>query len=487
MPAVNDEPRAPAEIALPSREDPVVAAASEWLGGLAGTRTASTARWWTPIRIALALASLAVALGFIADQPCRDDGWADRSDRSMWTSLCYSDVALLYRERGFADDQVPYRDSDLEYPVLTGAVMQASAYLVGAVDDVFGLGDPDPGRDAIAESVRFFDVTAVLMALSAMVVVIATARTVPRRPWDGVLVAASPVLLLMATVNWDLLAVALAAVAILAWTRERPVTAGLLIGLGAAAKLYPALLLGPMLLVALRAPNRREALRQAALTVAAAVVSWSAVNLPIALWAPDGWRLFFEFNSDRPADFGSSWFALEILAPDVLPERIDSYVLAAALVLLVLIAGLALAAPQPPRLAQLALLAVAAFLLVNKVWSPQYALWLLPLAVLARPRVRDLVIWQAAEVAYFVLVWWHLATRFDPADPLISDEGYAMAIVLRAAVLVWFCGLVVRDILWPAHDPVRPFTDWGPRLGRRASLAPSSPGAHRSRRRGALL
>ena len=69
---------------------------------------------------------------------------------------------------------------------------------------------------------------------------------------------------------------------------------------------------------------------------------------------------------------------------------------------------LGLRAPTTPRLAQLGFLVVAGFLLVNKVYSPQYVLWLLPLAVLARPRWRDQLVWQAGEIVYFASVWWYL-------------------------------------------------------------------------------
>ena len=443
-------------IAIPSRDDPTVAAASEWVGGPVGRRALPRSGWWTPVRIALAVASFVLALGFIADQPCRDDGWADRGDRAMWTSLCYSDVAILYRERGFVDDQVAYRDTLLEYPVLTGIAMQATALLVDAFSDAEAAGDPDR---ALAESVSFYDLTAVMMALAAFVVVIATARTVRSRPWDGVLVAASPLLLLSATVNWDLLAVALASLAILAWTRERPLAAGIMIGLGTAAKLYPVLLLGPMFLVAWRSTDRPAALRAFAVMFGSSVVAWAAVNLPIALWAPDGWRFFFTFNSDRQADFGSTWQGIDVLAPGLLPADLNPLLLVVAAGLFVLITALALTAPEPPRLAQLVFLAVAAFLLVNKVWSPQYTLWLLPLAVLARPRVRELAIWQAAEVAYFVVVWLYLASLYDQDRVLISAEGYAFVIVVRVVALLWFAALVVRDILRPENDPVRPYVD----------------------------
>ena len=56
----------------------------------------------------------------------------------------------------------------------------------------------------------------------------------------------------------------------------------------------------------------------------------------------------------------------------------------------------------------MAFLVVAAFLLTNKVYSPQYVLWLLPFVILARPRWRDWLIFTAGELIYFVAIWWHL-------------------------------------------------------------------------------
>jgi uncharacterized membrane protein len=162
-----------------------------------------------------------------------------------------------------------------------------------------------------------------------------------------------------------------------------------------------------------------------------------------------------------------------------LPDRIDGLVVAVSVVLLALVAWLALEAPEPPRLAQLAFLSVAAFLVVNKVWSPQYALWLLPLAALARPRWRDLLIWQATEVVYFLAVWWHLATLYDPVHPLIGSRGYAAATALRIAGLAWLAGIVVRDVLRPEYDPVRPYLDLPPPSGAHArpGEAPASTAA----------
>ena len=81
------------------------------------------------------------------------------------------------------------------------------------------------------------------------------------------------------------------------------------------------------------------------------------------------------------------------------------------------IAVLALAAETPAAAAAAGRSScVAAFLLTNKVYSPQYVLWLLPLAVLARPRWRDFLIWQAGEVVHYVGIWMLLA-GYPPGRP----------------------------------------------------------------------
>ena len=100
---------------------------------------------------------------------------------------------------------------------------------------------------------------------------------------------------------------------------------------------------------------------------------------------------------------------------------------------------------------------VAGFLLVNKVYSPQYALWLLPLAVLARPRWRDLLVWQAGELFYFCAVWWYLGHYLDPGGG--GNAGfYWMAIIVRVAAQLYLVAIVVRDVIGRS-------TTWCARLG----------------------
>jgi hypothetical protein len=94
------------------------------------------------------------------------------------------------------------------------------------------------------------------------------------------------------------------------------------------------------------------------------------------------------------------------------------------------------------------------------VWSPQYVIWLVPLVVLARPKIIGYLIWQVAEIGYFYAVWAYLITAIDLFDNVhysggISIELYYAALLARFGTVLLLCGLVVRDALRPNLDVVR--------------------------------
>jgi uncharacterized membrane protein len=271
------------------------------------------------------------------------------------------------------------------------------------------------------------------------------------------MVGLSPVLLVYAFNNWDLLAVALTTLGMWAWARRHPVLAGVLLGLGIAAKLYPVLVIGVLFALCLRAGQLRAWLT----TAVTAGLAWLVVDLPIAVLAPENWARFFTLNDTRPANPESIW-AIAIhywpgfldgpLAQDQTPSVLNATVAGVLVLSAAGVGWLALAAPLRPRVPQLAFLLVAAFLLLNKVYSPQYALWLLPLAVLARPRWRSLLLWQATEA----LVWVMTMLYYLGADNRGVDvEWFYVAVGLRDVALVVLMALVVRDVWNPDADLVR--------------------------------
>ena len=113
---------------------------------------------------------------------------------------------------------------------------------------------------------------------------------------------------------------------------------------------------------------------------------------------------------------------------------------------------LALKCPRPPRLAPLCFLVVASFLLVNKVWSPQYSLWLVPLAVLAVPHRRLLLGWMIVDA----LVWPATMLSYLGTDKKgLPTDWFLGTVLVRDAVVVALCVLVVRTVLAPGRDLVR--------------------------------
>ena len=368
-------------------------------------------------------AIVTMAVGFVLKSPCLGS-WADGRQYNL---LCYTDVAALYasddRDRGLDQDRVPYLDGQNEYPVVTGLAMWAAAVPAGSYQS-------------------FVAWNAILLTAAAAATAWALhAFTGRRAMWF----AAAPTLLVYGLVNWDLLAVALATAATLAYLRGRDGPAGVLLGLGAAAKLYPALLLIPFALGRWREGRGADARRLAGV----AVLTWTAINLPFAVFGFDRWSEFFRFNSSRGADWDSLWFIAAQTFGFTWNVALLNVLSAAALAVTTVL--LWRAASRRPRFRSwtFGFPLLVAFLLTNKVYSPQYGLWLLPWFAATVPSLPLFVAFEVADVAVFVTRFQYFAelSGQGPGLPLWSFE---MAVVVRAAVLI---GCVAAWMRAQARDP----------------------------------
>jgi uncharacterized membrane protein len=168
--------------------------------------------------------------------------------------------------------------------------------------------------------------------------------------------------------------------------------------------------------------------------------------------SPSGWMYFWQFNLDRGADLGSIWYVISLAGIGVPNPGMWS------LILMMLgclgIGALIFLAPRRPRVGQVAFLVVALFLIANKVYSPQYALWVLPLLALARPTWREWAIFNVAEIAYYLAIWGHLAGTLHPGDGG-PDRVYWLAVFLRIGVSLWLMIVVANDMMNPGEDVVR--------------------------------
>lgn len=487
-PAPNDAP-APARAERPAGDPPAAPTltdraarlASGLIGGPFGDHAADPPRrrFWIPIRVILLTGLIAFAVNWIQKYPCSAGGWVDWQ---QYTNACYTDIRALWGAEKLNEGAVPYRDHPVEYPVLTGwfmGVLGQIAYRIGSV----------AGTDG---GPVFWHLNAIVLFIcgAAAIAVLHTIRrdnrrtdipgpnpdhalvhSRPSRPWDAMMLAAAPVILVTATVNWDLFAVALSMPFFLYWQRGRPVMAGLFLGLAVAAKFYALLFLGPLLILALRQKKLLPALQ----ATATAAITWAVINGPVAYLWPDSWMRFFELNSERPVDWGTGWYVLRGLTGW---ERLwdsefvnDLYLVLFALSCLGIAAlgyfaqrrtaggGFGLKTPSTedvvPRLAQLCFLVVATFLLFGKVWSQQYVLWLLPLVVLARPKWGFFLVWQAAELFYFFSFYGKMLQVSAEDGRGIPEGLFLAAAASRWLAVAVMCALVVQEILIPRLDAVR--------------------------------
>ena len=393
----------------------------------------------------LVIASLvADGLAFGAKQACRTGAW--NYGVAQYQAHCYTDIYPLYFDEGLSSGKVPYLDHHVEYPVIIGAVMQGAAWIVRSIANPYVRG------------LQFFDVTVAVLALFLIAGVLATAYCAgPSRRWTALLVAFSPALILSAFINWDLIAMGLMMMALAAWAARRPVLAGVLLGLAVATKFYPVVVLWPLFLLCLRAGRMRTFW----LTAGSAAGAWLVVNLPVAIVAPSGWARFYVLSSERPADWGCIYFFFQHMHwPGIGTSSVPALNLmsgGAFALACGAIGILALAAPRRPRLAQLIFLTTAAFLLTNKVWSPQYVVWLVPLVVLARPKIVGYLIWQLAEIGYFYAIWAYLITVIEGEHypGALSPALYFTAMLARFGTVLLLSGLVVFEALRPERDVVR--------------------------------
>jgi uncharacterized membrane protein len=472
----------PTDRVVPTLTGPLASSTARPIGGPLGDHAQVGRQWfWTPLRFALLVGVLALTVSWFGKAACvqqftNQQGQFELDWRTQrpYITMCYTDIVPLYGAQQLdRPGTFPYRTSwiddegkptqqtrYMEYPVVTGLFQWANAKLTS--------GWLDLGLFQALPVAVYFDITAFFLALAWLVTVWATARTARRRPWDAILVAASPIVLVHAYTNFDALATAAAGAAMLAWARRRPVLAGVLFGIGGAAKFYPLFLLGVLFVLCLRAGKLRDWQR----TTVAALVTWLVVNAPIALAYPAGWWEFFRRNTERAADIDSIWNVISEysgwagfdgnIAAWQTPSTLNTVTAVLFLVCCAAIAWTALTAPTRPRFAQLAFLLVASFLLINKVWSPQYSLWLVPLAVLAIPRWKILLSWMALDA----LVWFPRMMFYLGVDHKgLPVEWFLGFIVVRDFAVVALCALVVYEIYHPARDLVRKFGDDDPAGG----------------------
>ena len=368
----------------------------------------------------LLLALIASLVSFTKFDHCYNKNWATPD---VYVHACYSDISALYGARHMDTKTWPYssgKDS-VEYPPLTGLVMWATSL--------------------ITPSQNFHWYFLINIFFIAILFMLASWMLSRLKPNFWYLLPVTPAVLASLFINWDLWAVVPAIAAIYLFDHKKYDYSALILGVAVAVKFFPIVLLAPIALIF----YRRRQLQSAARYAIVFTITWLILNAPFFLSTPDGWYQFFKLNSERGADFGSLWYSLQLLGITLTNLN--------ALSILLFLIGLAAFAIYffglefTPRLATVSFTVVAIFTIASKVYSPQYVLWLTPLAILAmkeKEHRKFFWIWQFTEALYHLAVWQYLAS-YTGAHFGLPAKWYAVIALLRiAACLVFVVGVSTR-------------------------------------------
>jgi 4-amino-4-deoxy-L-arabinose transferase-like glycosyltransferase len=352
----------------------------------------------------------------------------------------------VYRAYAVAalDGYLPYHDIVFEYPPLAWPSL-ALAGLAGTGEEIYRVA---------------FALLMLLCALACLWLVGRLAAATGGRRAIAVLAFALLPLALGALVRtrFDLLPVALLLAALLALAARRPTLGFVLLGLGAATKLFP-LVAAPVALAWLLGRGERRAAGRGALALGVTLALALAAGLAAS---PAGLVDAVRYHTDRPVQVESvpamGLAALEALGAEeprsVTSHRSDGleHPAAASLTALSLgvcagfLAFLCLAA-RPPRgepeeaarrrLVLASLAAVAAFAAFGKVLSPQYLVWTFPLLALSLAWRR----WALAGALALATLLTFEEFPFRYGDVLAREPGALVLVAARDLTLVAAVGV----------------------------------------------
>jgi hypothetical protein len=371
-------------------------------------------------RALIALAILASLLSVAKFSHCANTGWATPD---QYVHACYSDLPALFEARGLSTNQWPFAsdDNSVEYPVITAMVMYVTSF-------------------AANSPVSYFNINIFFLILLFIATVLVVRKI---RPEFAYLVPVAPAMIASLLINWDLWAIASMMLAIYWFDRKQYLSSAVILGLSISTKFLPIFLLIPIVFIFWREHKIKEAIKYLAITFG----TWLLINLPFAVTTPTGWWRFYKLNLERGPDWGSIWLALQQLGINFTNLNWLSILL--LLIALTTIAILLFEIKYTPTLASIAFFVIAAVMLASKVYSPQYVLWLTPLAVIALTNTKDLHafwLWQATELIYHIAIWQHLAQVTDAKFGL-GPTPFAILTLLRIGGTIYLMAVLARRAL----------------------------------------
>jgi len=342
-----------------------------------------------------------------------------------YVHACYTDITALFFERNLDTNTFAYQSAtaSFEYPPIIGVGNWLLSFLT-------------TGSNAIDS---FFTINVILIVIFFLISALLVRAINPKFSY---LFPVAPAVGASLFINWDLWVVVPMILAIYYFDKGKFEVSSIWLGIAISTKFFPIILLIPIAIIF----YRRDLITQCYRYLINTTLIWSAFNIPIAIFYFDGWWRFFKLNIERGADFGSIWYSLSLLNLEAPYLNLLSTLLTISAFAYLIIYLINL--PITPTLAQTSFFSVVALTTFAKVYSPQYVLWLTPLAVIAiksKPTLVMFWIWQMAELIYHAAIWQHLAT-ISEAQFGLSQNFYGAISLIRLAASIAMIYSLARQL-----------------------------------------
>jgi hypothetical protein len=356
----------------------------------------------------------------------------------------YSDIIQLsvdhYVRAGLYIHPLPYLHDRIEYPVLLGFTLWLPTWLPG--------GPP-----------TWFAVAGVLTAAATFGSIALVQRRDLRAAWW---LAATPALLLDAGINWDLIGIAFLVGGVVWFGERRYGLSGAATAAGSCFKLFP-VVIAPMALSALGArwfhapaAGRRAAGRALASWVVPAALVGAVVVVPLGVVATSNVVWFIRFNGLRPQKDSVWELVTRSLGSAVVTNRVVNV---ASLVVVVVVMGYGAwrvwrvaDADQSRAVALASAVVIIVWMAVNKVWNPQYVLWVFAAGALISMPARFGVALGAVSVYDSV---FEFAIRRPDVDSSLLWSGEPL-VAVRTLLFLAMAGWAARELHRLEARPVGP-------------------------------
>lgn len=269
-----------------------------------------------------------------------------------------------------------------------------------------------------------------MVAAAAAITWLLTRRsgTVHGEDPDVRLWVASPALILLLPINWDALVALIGVLGVVALCENRQALSGFWHGIGTAFKIFPGAVVLPVLPLI-------NGWRRRLLFLGLGLVSLVGIYLVYALVEPE-WAFHLDFASQRSDIQSTVWGIVdEILAlfgGQLSGDAINALSALTVTGSLLLIAWWA--ARTRPSFAQVAAVALIALVTFNKVFKPQYILWVIPFLAWVEAGRFKVRVAEAATIVQFAVIYLALPAFIYPIHTGI-----------RVAALSWVAADILRS------------------------------------------